>query len=109
MLKELYEDVEDVDYYVGGLLERRKAPLFGPTFQALLEDQFWRWRYADRFFFNFVGFPHSFTKGRTLHTMTIYLTYFSKSFFFFHGVNDEEFLPENHTKEIRNTFMSLRV
>ena len=40
MLKELYEDVEaDVDYYVGGLLERRRAPLFGPTFQALLEDR----------------------------------------------------------------------
>ncbi|XP_034232901.1 peroxidase-like [Thrips palmi] len=64
VLKELYEDVEDVDYYVGGLLERRKAPLFGPTFQALLEDQFWRWRFADRFFFNFVGFPHSFTKDQ---------------------------------------------
>lgn len=65
-LRELYEDVSDVDLYVGGLLERRKpgASLFGPTFQALLEDQFWRWRYADRFFFNFVGFDHSLREGR---------------------------------------------
>lgn len=63
-LRDVYEHVDDVDYYVGGLMEGRKRSnfLLGPTFQAVVEDQFWRWRFGDRFFYNFVGFPHSFTK-----------------------------------------------
>ncbi|KAK3926529.1 Peroxidase [Frankliniella fusca] len=64
-LRQVYEHVFDVDLYVGALLERRAhgALLFGPTYQAMLEDQFWRWRFADRFFYNFAGFAHSLREG----------------------------------------------
>jgi hypothetical protein len=57
-LAELYKSVEDVDLLVGALLE---APMggaaVGPTFAAILRDQFLRARDGDRFWFESASHP----------------------------------------------------
>eukprot|EP00096_Caligus_rogercresseyi_P010505 TRINITY_DN3850_c0_g1_i1.p1 TRINITY_DN3850_c0_g1~~TRINITY_DN3850_c0_g1_i1.p1 ORF type:complete len:1540 (+),score=517.15 TRINITY_DN3850_c0_g1_i1:375-4994(+) len=49
-LRELYEgDVDNVDLYVGGMLESIDGP--GPLFSKIIRDEFLRIRDADRFWF----------------------------------------------------------
>lgn len=48
----MYEDVDDVDVYVGGSLEAHVAgTLAGPTFLCILTEQFYRSRVGDRYFY----------------------------------------------------------
>lgn len=42
-------DLNNVDLYLGGMLESRNGP--GPLFQAIILEQFKRIRDADRFWF----------------------------------------------------------
>lgn len=50
----MYNNVEDIDLYVGGLLERA---LFdssvGPTFTHIFAESFARWKFGDRLFYEF--------------------------------------------------------
>jgi hypothetical protein len=50
-LKSVYFNIDDVDLFMGGLAEKH-APraLVGPTFQAIIADQFQALREGDRFF-----------------------------------------------------------
>ncbi|MGE3817830.1 MAG: peroxidase family protein [Isosphaeraceae bacterium] len=51
-LRSLYETVDDVDLWVGGLAEDHVAGgSVGPTFRAILADQFTRLRDGDRFWY----------------------------------------------------------
>ncbi len=51
-LKDLYGSINNVDLWVGGLAEDHvKGSSLGPTFQAILADQFERLRDGDRFWF----------------------------------------------------------
>ena len=51
-LQELYGDPDDVDLWVGGLAERPvPGGMVGPTFRAILADQFTRLRDGDRFWY----------------------------------------------------------
>jgi len=62
-LQSVYADVEDVDLYVGGILEQPvPGSLLGPTFQCIVGDQFARLKLGDRYFYEFEGHPHSFSK-----------------------------------------------
>ncbi|XP_014669047.1 PREDICTED: dual oxidase-like [Priapulus caudatus] len=49
-MRELYISVDDIDLYVGGMMETtRNGP--GPLFRAIIRDQFYRIRDGDRFWF----------------------------------------------------------
>jgi len=47
-LQAIYKTVDDVDLFVGGLLETREEGILGPTFLCLVGDQFQRIKSADR-------------------------------------------------------------
>ncbi|CAG0923241.1 unnamed protein product [Notodromas monacha] len=63
-LKTLYESVDDIDLFIGGIVER---PLFegggtvGPTFTCILGDQFARLKRGDRFYYEEGNQAGSFT------------------------------------------------
>jgi len=51
-LREVYNDIEDIDLFVGGIIEKpHKDGLVGPTFKCIIGDQFTRLRRGDRFFY----------------------------------------------------------
>ncbi|KAF0287245.1 Chorion peroxidase [Amphibalanus amphitrite] len=51
-LRSIYASPEDVDLWVGGMLERRApSARVGPTFQCVIADQFRRHRDGDRLFY----------------------------------------------------------
>lgn len=50
-LKRIYEDVDDVDLFIGGISESATVgSLLGPTFQCIVGDQFKRLQHGDRCF-----------------------------------------------------------
>ena len=59
-----YKSVDDIDLYVGGLLE---SPIpggnLGPTFSCLIAENFATVKQNDRFFYELGGQPHSFNPG----------------------------------------------
>jgi len=64
MLKTLYSSVDDIDFYVGMLLENRtNGSMVGPTGSCVIADGFYRSRNGDRFFYDVRGQPGSFTQG----------------------------------------------
>lgn len=77
-LKNVYTSVDDIDLWVGGLLEE-KAPgsLVGYTFRDIIADQFYRLKKGDRYFFdNHPSInPGFFTSGKKLRILTIYMFY----------------------------------
>jgi len=61
-LARLYEHVDDIDYYAAGMLEKGKpGSILGHTFQCVVGDMFYKWKYGDRFFYEFGNQPGSFS------------------------------------------------
>ncbi|CAG2053635.1 unnamed protein product, partial [Timema podura] len=62
LLSRLYEHVDDVDLFVGGVLERHtEDSLLGPTLQCIIAEQFHRSRTGDRYFYENRNQPYPFT------------------------------------------------
>ena len=63
-LKHIYRSVDDVDLFVGGILETPlHDSLVGPTFLCIIGDQFVRLKKADRFFYDTGNQLHSFNQS----------------------------------------------
>lgn len=61
----LYENVDDIDYLVAGLLEHTKpGGTLGHTFQCVVGEMFFRWKFGDRFYYEFGDQPSSFRLGK---------------------------------------------
>ncbi|XP_073953051.1 salivary peroxidase/catechol oxidase-like, partial [Choristoneura fumiferana] len=61
-LAQFYECVDDIDLFVGGSLESDvPGSILGHTFQCIVAEQFYRTRVGDRFFYDNIEQPHSFT------------------------------------------------
>ena len=60
--------VDDIDLYVGGLLENGIKPIrtVGPTFQKILMKQFAELKNGDRFFYENDISPGKFTLGKLI-------------------------------------------
>ena len=51
-MKEVYDSVNDIDLYIGGVAETSvRGGVVGPTFACLIADQFRKLKYGDRFFY----------------------------------------------------------
>lgn len=64
-LKDLYEDPEDIDVYVAGLLETPvPGGIVGPLFSCLIGHQFMRFKVGDRYWFENDDPVTGFTEGQ---------------------------------------------
>jgi len=54
-LERVYDNVEDIDLFVGGTLElEHDDSILGPAFKCIIGDQFQRAKKADRFFYEYI-------------------------------------------------------
>lgn len=69
VLRELFDSVHDVDLLVGLLLEQKRSSFVGPVGAYLMEEQFYRYKYGNRFFYTFAEGPHPFSAKqlRSIH------------------------------------------
>ncbi|GLV44095.1 Peroxidase [Carabus blaptoides fortunei] len=65
LLVDTYNNVDDIDYFVGGTLEKpAEDSAVGPSFLCLIGEQFVRKKISDRFWYENGHQPHSFTKAQ---------------------------------------------
>ena len=75
-LQQLYGAIENMDLYIGGLLERKDGDaMVGPTFKCLVGDQFRRIRMGDRFWYEEPNQAGSFTIGNHIDSIYLPLSY----------------------------------
>lgn len=61
----IYERVEDIDLFTGGLAERpNQGAVVGPTFTCIMGIQFYHLKYGDRFYFEHAGQSGSFSQAQ---------------------------------------------
>lgn len=71
-LEEVYAHFEDVDLFVGGLMEEPvPGGIVGETFACIISDQFSRTKFGDRFHYEHGGLDNSFTKGMCQITQSV--------------------------------------
>jgi len=69
----MYEHVDDIDYYVAGLLEKSKpGSLLGHTFQCVVGEMFFRFKYGDRYYYEFGNQIGSFKLGNIYTLLSYY-------------------------------------
>ena len=72
-LKLLYSKVEDIDLFLGGLLEQPSKAgraIVGDTFLCIIGDQFARLKRGDRFFYDLGNQSGSFEKSNSFSDLT---------------------------------------
>lgn len=67
LLKKMYDSYEDVEFYVGGLLEAFESvanPFAGPTFGCIIGENYNNVMGGDIYFYSHPENPHPFTKAQ---------------------------------------------
>ena len=65
MLSQVYNHVDDVDLFLGGLMEKPlPGSLLGPTFSCIISDQMYRTMVGDRFFYSTINQEEVFNEGK---------------------------------------------
>lgn len=69
ILQQIYKSPLDIDLLVGVLGERRTGPytLLGKIGSCIIGEQFKRFKYGDRFFYQWADGPNPFTAGKNWH------------------------------------------
>lgn len=63
-LKLRYDSYEDVELFIGGVLENRvEGSQLGPVFQVIMAEQFCRLQQGDRFYYELGDQIYPFTPG----------------------------------------------
>ena len=63
----VYNSVDEIDLFVGGLVERHlPGSMLGPVFSCIIADQFTRLKEGDRFYYEHGSQINSFTPGNLL-------------------------------------------
>lgn len=81
-LSQVYATVDDIDLYVGGLLELYRIPqpgrpknqqdtAIGPTLTCLIAENFAAIKNSDRYFYERAGQPGSFSPGNKFSLILI--------------------------------------
>lgn len=65
LLRQLYEKVEDIEFMVGLLLEKREdgGNVMGKIGRCIVAKEFYNKKHGDRFFYTHQNVPHRFSKG----------------------------------------------
>jgi len=64
-LVRIYPTVDDIDYLVGGMLERIiPGTLTTPSFRCVLGEGFFRYKVGDRFYYEYDISPGAFSPGK---------------------------------------------
>lgn len=64
-LQNIYDDIDDIDLFTGGLAEKPvRGGIVGPTFACIIAQQFLNLRQGDRFWYENEGFESSFTPAQ---------------------------------------------
>jgi peroxidase len=58
--------VDDIDFFIGGLMESGKDGTLGPTFKCVIGKQFERFKIGDRFWYETDDRDIAFTAGKVL-------------------------------------------
>ena len=66
-LENTYRNVEDIDLFVGMIMEDATDGPIGDTFRCLIVDVFSRMRYGDRYFYDNAGQAGSFTPSKLFY------------------------------------------
>lgn len=65
--------MHDIDFIVGAILEKpRSGSMVGPSTACIIGDSFYRFRAGDRFFYDILEQPGSFTIGIHVFRIIIY-------------------------------------
>lgn len=66
ILSSIYKSPRDIDLLVGVLGERRTGPytILGKIGSCIIAEQFKRFKFGDRFFYQWLDGPNPFTKGK---------------------------------------------
>ncbi|KAG8182836.1 hypothetical protein JTE90_000443 [Oedothorax gibbosus] len=101
LLERLYESVHDIDVYSAGLAEYHvKGGFVGPTFAAVLVDQFKRSKFGDRYWFEHEGQAGSFSTDQLLEIKNATLARILCETTKIQNIQKEVFLPPSATNPV---------